>query len=93
MSVLFQGVEYLIHWKGYSTFSAPWESEDNGVCGDRCAPRRLELWLSTVSPCTTAPAGDTMIAEVTKDSDSSLDGGGNVRDEFFFLTPVIASCL
>ena len=29
MSVLFQGVEYLIHWEGYSAFSATWESEDN----------------------------------------------------------------
>ena len=29
MSVLFQGVEYLIHWEGYSAFSAKWDSEDN----------------------------------------------------------------
>ena len=29
---------------------------------------------------------------VTEESDSSLDGGGNVRDEVFFLfAPVIAS--
>ena len=47
-----------------------------------------------VSPCTTAPAGDTMIVAFTEDSDSSLDGGGNVRDEvFFFFAPVVASCL
>ena len=41
--------------------------------------------MSTVSPCTTAPAGDTMIVDVTGDSDSSVDGEENGRDEVFFL--------
>ena len=36
MSVLFQRVEYLIHWEGYSAFSATWESEDVSVDLIRC---------------------------------------------------------
>ena len=70
---------------GSSTSSFSFATSTPVVRGDRCAPRRLELSMSPVSPCTTGSQKTVIRLLMVEETFET--------NFFFFFAPVIASCL